>query len=493
MPILHPQEEERLRVLRALELLDTSPEPEFDTVAAVAKRLFDCPMGFLSLVDAERQWIKAQCESDLCEASREVSFCSHAVAADAALVVRDALLDPRFVHNPMVLGPPFVRFYAGVPVRARACADGPLLPVGAVCVVDDRPREETADQLEQLAGLARVVEALFEARRMSREGLRLALERHDALVEADRNRRQLAQAERIAGVGSWRLDLATSHVDWSDQTYALHGLSPGGGETLDHALEFYPPADRARLMTAVAACAEHGTPYDLELDCTDAQGISRRLRAMGEPDVLHEMRVALIGVVQDISERHRHELELRRLLNTDELTRICNRRAFNRRLDEALDQAMASGEPLAVALLDLDRFKQVNDLLGHPAGDETLRTTATALRQATYLDDYMPARLGGDEFALVLRGPAAAERLADGIQRLLADLVQIVPTPSGPITVSATIGVARLHDGVEGRSALLKLADQALYRAKKHRRGSAAIAGSPRHLSARPGPVAAAA
>ena len=492
MSILHPQEQERLRVLHALALLDTAPEPEFDTAVAIAKQLLDCKTAFLSLVDADRQWFKATSGSDVCETGRDVSFCTHAVAADAPLVVPDTLADARFADNPLVTGSPHIRFYAGVPLRARARVDGPLLPVGTLCVTDDRPHRAT-DQFDLLVKLACVVEALFESRRASREGLRLALDRHDALVVADRSRRQLAQAERMANVGSWRLDLATSYVAWSDQTYAIHGLSPCDGEALGAALDFYPPADRARLTAAVAACAERGVAYDLELDFVEAHGLRRRVRAIGEPEMQGGERVAIIGVVQDVTERHRREQEMRASLATDELTRIGNRRAFNQALDDSIGPALAAGEPMAVALIDLDHFKAVNDQLGHPAGDEVLRAAATTLSGAAYLGDAVAARLGGDEFALLLRGPVAAEGLVDAVERLLADLVQVVPGPVDALTVSATIGVSRLNPGLPTRSALLKAADQALYRAKKHRRGTAAIAGVARSIAARSGTIAAAA
>jgi hypothetical protein len=95
-----------------------------------------------------------------------------------------------------------------------------------------------------LQGMARVIEALLESRRLSQESIRLALERQDALDEMARTQRLLQQAERMARIGSWRLELATGHVQWSDQTYAIHGLEPGSDEMLDHALSFYPDGDQ---------------------------------------------------------------------------------------------------------------------------------------------------------------------------------------------------------------------------------------------------------
>jgi GAF domain-containing protein len=250
----------RLEVLRSLEVLDTAPEVEFDAIVNGARHLFGCKMAYVSLVDTQRQWFKARCGIDITETDREISFCSRTVAADEMLVIPDAGQDPHFASNPLVLGPPFIRFYAGVPLRVKSEGNGALLPVGTLCVADGRAHYPSADKLAILQGMARVVEALLETRRLSRESLRLALERQDALDDMARTQRLLQHAERMARIGSWRLELATGHVHWSDQTYAIHALEPGLDKPLDSALHFYPEGDRQKLQTALDHCAQQGKP-----------------------------------------------------------------------------------------------------------------------------------------------------------------------------------------------------------------------------------------
>jgi diguanylate cyclase (GGDEF)-like protein len=474
-------EEERLRALRALEVLDTAPETEFESIIAGARHLFGCKMAFISLIDANRQWFKARCGIDAPETPRSISICQHAIAADATLVIPDTLADPRFVDNPFVTDRPFIRFYVGVPLRVAATRDGRKLPVGTLCVADDLPQNPSPDKLLMLEGMARVIEAILEARRASRESLRLALDRQEALVEIARTQRLLQQAERMARIGSWRLDLATQQSHWSAQTFAIHQVEPGDDATLDHAMNFYPPADRAKLSAAITTCQEAGQPWDLELDFVNAKGVLRRVRTMGEAEVRNGETVALIGVIQDITERYKIERRLREFALTDDLTGLASRRAFNEEIDEAISEAAESSAgtnaALAVAIIDLDRFKEVNDRLGHHAGDEVLRLMAAKLRAASYLGDYLPARLGGDEFVVLLRGGHANERLPEAVEDLLADLRHNVPSDNGGILVSATIGACMVDATHGDRSTLLKAADAALYRAKRACRGTGAIAG----------------
>jgi GAF domain-containing protein len=160
-PIPH-NERERLDVLAHLNLLDTPPEHEFDVIVRLARRLFGCKMALVSLVDRDRQWFKAKCGISDDETPREVAFCAHVVAADAALIVPDARRDARFRDNPLVTGDPFIRFYAGVPIRATV--DARTVPLGTLCVVDDRPWHFGAEDIAMLTDLAGLVEVLIAAR-----------------------------------------------------------------------------------------------------------------------------------------------------------------------------------------------------------------------------------------------------------------------------------------------------------------------------------------
>ena len=147
-----PDDANRVRALRSLQVLDTAPEERFDRIARLARALFGAPMVGVNLVDAERVWSKARIGLPAAESPREASFCAHVVHDAAPLFVEDALRDPRFRDNPQVIGEPRLRFYAGHPLHAM----GHL--VGSLCVADSQPREFSTAERSHLADLAALVE-----------------------------------------------------------------------------------------------------------------------------------------------------------------------------------------------------------------------------------------------------------------------------------------------------------------------------------------------
>ncbi|EJL93323.1 diguanylate cyclase (GGDEF) domain-containing protein [Herbaspirillum sp. CF444] len=146
-------EQARVAELHSLHILDTPPEERFDRLTRLARRLFAVPIAVVSLVDAKRQWFKSRIGVEPHETGRDVSFCAHAILRDDVMVVSDALEDPRFQDNPLVVGDPFVRFYAGCPIRSP---QGHKL--GTLCLLDTIPREFNDDDRIMLADLTRMVE-----------------------------------------------------------------------------------------------------------------------------------------------------------------------------------------------------------------------------------------------------------------------------------------------------------------------------------------------
>ena len=143
--------------LESLAVLDTGPEAVYDDATRRAAELFGAPMALVSLVDTDRQWFKSKRGMPAAETTREIAFCAHAIEEpDRVMVVRDAALDPRFAHNPLVTGDPNIRFYAGAPLVTSAGH-----AIGTICVLDTRPRDVDTQRLDELARLARqVVERL---------------------------------------------------------------------------------------------------------------------------------------------------------------------------------------------------------------------------------------------------------------------------------------------------------------------------------------------
>ena len=173
-PPVPPDEAARLRALRDLGLLFTPAEERFDRITRVAARLLRTPMALVSLVDARVQWFKSSQGMKARETPRTISFCAHAILGDDTLVVRDARADDRFRDNPLVTGEPFIRFYAGHPLRAP---DGSK--VGTLCVIDTSPRRPRAADLDALRDLAAMVEDELRVQALSDEQTALIAERDE--------------------------------------------------------------------------------------------------------------------------------------------------------------------------------------------------------------------------------------------------------------------------------------------------------------------------
>ena len=178
-------EAERLGALHALNILDTAPDAGFDELVELAALICDAPIALVSLVDDTRQWFKARRGTVVTELSRQSAFCAHAILGDEVMVIPDTAHDDRFDDNPLVVGEPHIRSYAGAPLRT---SEGSAL--GTLCVIDRRPRLLRADQLSALGLLGRQAERLLMlhaaiAERASAESrLRASEERYRSTVDA---------------------------------------------------------------------------------------------------------------------------------------------------------------------------------------------------------------------------------------------------------------------------------------------------------------------
>ena len=152
-PDLPGNEAQRLSTLQSLGVLDTAPEERFDRVTRMAKRLFQVPIALVSLVDQNRQWFKSCVGLDVRETPRDISFCGHTILDDCTFYIQDATQDERFADNPLVTGPPHIRFYAGHPLRAP---NGEKM--GTLCIIDSTPKHLDNDDLLALEDLAAMVE-----------------------------------------------------------------------------------------------------------------------------------------------------------------------------------------------------------------------------------------------------------------------------------------------------------------------------------------------
>lgn len=463
-PAAAADELHRLTALYGSGLLDEGPQAALDALVELAATLLDCPVAMLNLIDRDVQHGRAITGGPPSTLPREIALCNHTIRSRDGIVIPDLAADVRFAGNPLV--EQGIRFYAGAPVSAPDAAGTPRR-IGALCVTDAAPR--TLDQRGQqvLRQLATLADVLIAARRDVRSAVGIAVEHKRLVADLARQHRVFAQAERMTGIGSWRLSLADERLDWSEGLYGIYGLPPGSPPSLSRGLDAYPEEARGRVSAAIAWAIEHGEAFDFEEDFRPFSGGLRRVRCLGEVERVDGHAVALTGVLQDVTERHRMEAALRRDADTDALTGLANRAAFDRELGAAMERARHSGNPLLVALVDLDGFKAVNDTLGHAAGDDALRQIGAVLA-ALPIEATAAARIGGDEFALIVEGPAA-DRAALGE---ILGRVLMVSTSDGGLTMacSGSVGMAMFDDDRTIRD-FVRRADQALYVNKRARVG----------------------
>ncbi|WP_412050647.1 EAL domain-containing protein [Hoeflea sp. Naph1] len=453
-------ESERLDALHRLRILGTQPTPEFDSVVDMAALIFDAPIALVSFVDRDRQWFKAKLGLNESHTCRDAAFCNYTIIADDVLEVQDTQKDERFSCNPFVTGDPNVRYYVGFPITVD---DG--MNVGSLCVIDTKPRKATESQLIQLAKLRDILVGLTRA--------------HTTALEAktsERNARQrgklLSQVERMSKIGAWSLDTERLVTQWSPQVFAIHEFGGTEPPSLEGAISFYPEYERERLTQNVSACIQHGTPYEIECDLVTARGNKRRVRSIAEIEYADDGTKFLIGVVKDITDQYEKDQRLWRSANIDSLTGIANRHSFHSMFEKCISAHADENDYLALLMIDLDNFKDINDDFGHLAGDAVLVAVAQRIVD-TIPDDAFCARLGGDEFAVLLKISGNSEAAAELATILVGAINVSIKHEDHEICVGASIGVAA-HDAISATEDDLFLkSDLALYHVKQNGRGRA--------------------
>lgn len=342
-PQIPVDEAKRLAALYATELFGTGPEEAFDRITRLAAKVLDVPTALISLVGRDTQWFKSRCGFAAQFTSRDVSFCGHAILSDQPLVVEDAARDERFADNPIVVGPPHIRFYAGVQLysveRDR---------LGTLCVLDTRPRHFSQEQLDELHELARMVEELIYHRQLARA----AQELHEQLLHN-----------------------------------AAHAPVPAAAGQVKY------------------------------------------------------------------------------LLTHDALTGLANRQALLRTIGESIPAWQATAAGAVVACLNLDRFKRVNEVLGHVVGDQALVAITRAL-QSRLREDDMLARSGNDEFVMMLNDPGTDERLRARLEELMDEVSRHAFGEDADLSITCSVGFACFPQDGQDADTLLNNAVTAMRHAK---------------------------
>lgn len=292
-------------------------------------------------------------------------------------------------------------------------------------------------------------------------------DRYKAMAALEASRSELAEAQRLARIGSWSFDLRSGASTWSDEQFCLLGYEPGQIEaSADRYLERVAPSDRPRVRRLLLRALEHPIRYSLESQVVLPGGEVRWLAVRGEPIVDADGRlVGHRGTSQDVTERHRAAEELAHLTVYDTLTGLPNRALLTDRLAQALVRSTHAPVSVGVLVVDIDRFKLVNDSRGHAAGDVLLRELAQRLVKVME-PTAMVGRFGGDELVVLceqLVDDAHLEQLADLVTDALHEPFSVQGTD---VVLTASIGMAVGRAG-DDASALLSSADAAMYRAKE--------------------------
>ncbi len=438
-------DEKRIEVLDSFALMDTAPEREYDHIIQMASRIFDVPTVLISLVHRDRQFFKARIGLDVCETGRDVSFCTFALMESRVFVIPDASKDERFRTNALVTGYPNIRFYAGAPLIT---AEGHAL--GSLCLIDPKPRMTFSDRDQRvLQDLAAMVLERMELRRLERESetsrnkfINITSTSPDAIICAN-GKNQItswnASAEEIFGYSKEEALGKPLDIIMPDAMRARHGaglarVASGG------------PARIIGSSINLTAKRRDGSEVPIELSLS-------QWNEAGEPQ--------FGAIIRDITSRLEAVKQLKHAAEYDDLTGLANRSSLKRRIRQACED----DEPLALLLLDLDGFKDVNDTLGHSAGDFVLKIVARRLRESVP-DHHMVARLGGDEFVIVMSETVDPIKTSQLASTLISVIEEPIEFENEPIHIGASIGISLKSGPEDDSERMLGNADLALYQAK---------------------------
>lgn len=446
-PEIKGNEAGRLQALAEYGLGADAPLPSLDPIVEIAQRMFGVPAAAVNMIGSDHVFLASSVGIGECDLRRDVSFCAHAINQDEVMVIPDARLDPRFHDNPIVAAG-MIRFYAGVPLKSPS---GHAL--GALCVIDSEPRPALSPADEAcLRDLARLAADKLELRRLE--------------VAADAGRRHFESSSTISPNAVVGFDAHGRITAWNGMASELFGCDARTmtGQSLEHlVIEADRPVMRGEIERVLGSGETAGT--NAELTCVRASGATFPAEVVWtrwEEDG----RSYFGAVVRDISAQRSDREALYRLAHYDSLTGLANRNLLHERIEAAL----RTGASPALIILDLDGFKDVNDTLGHAAGDVILRTLAGRLTE-TVPEACTIARTGGDEFALLIPGGADPLSQADIARRIIATVARPIVADGQEVRIAGSCGIAIAPDHGESVEALMGSADLALFQAKNSGRG----------------------
>jgi diguanylate cyclase (GGDEF)-like protein len=292
-----------------------------------------------------------------------------------------------------------------------------------------------------------------------------------------RSQARVEVAQRLARFSDWDLDVDAGLVEGSPEFARIFSLGEAAGAVpLQRMLDRIHGEDRESLRSLLLSCATDGRPFRVDVRTCGEPADAQILHMQGQR-VVEEGRSGVQASVQDVTQRKRFEEQIRLLAYDDSLTGIGNRRFFAQQLDRQLEETVDVDSKLALLFIDLDRFKLINDTMGHSAGDELLQTTSSRIVATLGGQEFRDlrtsangnvtiARLGGDEFTVLLPGADDDEVVGRFAERLLTALAQPSSIQGQTVVVTGSIGISMCpRDGTQAED-LVRSSDTAMYHAK---------------------------
>ncbi|MCL7999712.1 GGDEF domain-containing protein [Brucella sp. 21LCYQ03] len=298
--------------------------------------------------------------------------------------------------------------------------------------------------------------------------LRLELEDKEKLIHEQAQtlshfKKIYGQSSIVAQIGIWECTLPDEELTWSDYVYDIFEMPRGSQLSRAPTLECYTEASRQELQKRRSDAIAQRSGFTFEAEITTFRGNKRWIRITASIECQGDIPVRIFGMKQDITEQKALFDRIMYLAEYDQMSGLANKSQFHIKLSLALDQASNVLSPGFLLLIDLDGFKNINDVFGHLAGDECIREISSRLRNIIYFDKSV-YRIGGDEFAIIMPGTFDNKEV-DKIARIIIDSLSLPINFNGNnLRLGASIGIASLSG--QSASDVFNNADAALYSAK---------------------------
>ncbi len=291
-------------------------------------------------------------------------------------------------------------------------------------------------------------------------------EQRQATESARWRNKLLNRIASVGRIGGFDLDMQTGAVQWTEENYRIHGLPPGTPLQMDQILERYDEPSRERSLAALRRL-ESGESREETIEAVYDAPDGRRLvlQLMANVDGAPGGRRRLTGLTRDITEEREAGERIEQLAHYDVLTGLPNRFLFHQRAEEAIRLARRTRSSLGLLFIDLDRFKYVNDNLGHAAGDALLQEVSGRLKACLRGSDLI-GRQGGDEFMVMLCELRKPEDAALVAEKIIAAVRAPFSIGEGEVQVGCSVGIALLNDANADLESLMRASDTAMYAAK---------------------------